>query len=275
MLVFLNLLLLGVGSQAAPQPQLGSNSSRGIQSLCILPDQNMSLASLGENDYYTAENRDDKTVIYLSLCHPLRNLPPTVRGLCDENAFSCITKLNVTTEKETEHQRNAGRATEPPSLSTDGGHIQLVFKDGGKCVDPITNSTGYSTFIDFFCDTDVAPDNAIRYEGKFGDCASQVFWHTSFACPPPSQDKSSHLDEAQDDCVYVDEEVCHTMQQEVCEDVWSGEWECRNATRFITTPQDIVKPETFEVCDAVTKEDCRFKPMKICKTIQVQICGGH
>ena len=32
----------------------------------------MSLASLGENDYYTAENRDDKTVIYLSLCHPLR-----------------------------------------------------------------------------------------------------------------------------------------------------------------------------------------------------------
>jgi len=273
MLVFLNLLLLGVGSQAAPQPQLGSNSSRGIQSLCILPDQNMSLASLGENDYYRAENRDDETVIYLSLCHPLRNLPPTVRGLCDENAFSCITKLNVTTEKETEHQRNAGRATEPPSLSTDGGHIQLVFKDGGMCVDPITNSTGYSTFIDFFCDTDVAPDNAIRYEGKFGDCASQVFWHTSFACLPPSQDKSSHLDEAQDDCVYVDEEVCHTMQQEVCED--EVEWECRNATRFITTPQDITKPETFEVCDPVTKEDCSFKPMKMCKTIQVQVCDGH
>ena len=52
----------------------GSNQcfKLGIKSLCILPDQNMSLASLGENDYYTAENRDDKTVIYLSLCHPLR-----------------------------------------------------------------------------------------------------------------------------------------------------------------------------------------------------------
>ena len=51
---------------------VAQKKSRGIKSLCILPDQNMSLASLGENDYYTAENRDDKTVIYLSLCHPLR-----------------------------------------------------------------------------------------------------------------------------------------------------------------------------------------------------------
>ena len=46
--------------------------SRGTKSLCTIPEKNMSLASLGENDYYTAENRDDKTVIYLSLCHPLR-----------------------------------------------------------------------------------------------------------------------------------------------------------------------------------------------------------
>ena len=181
--------------------------SRGTKSLCVLPDENMSLASLGENDYFTAENRDEKTVIYLSLCHPLRyfvsslttlsdsiaepdcsrKLPPTVKDLCDENAFSCITKLNLTTQKETEHQRNAGRGTGPPVLSKDGAHVQLKFGDGGKCVDPINNSTGYSTFIDFFCSTDFAVDNAIRYEGKFGNCASQVFWHTSLACLPGSK----------------------------------------------------------------------------------------
>ena len=117
-----------------------------------------------------------------------RNLPPTVKDLCDENAFSCITKLNLTTQKETEQQRNAGRGTGPPFLSKDGAHVQLIFGDGGKCVDPINNSTGYSTFIDFFCSTDFAADNAIRYEGKFGNCASQVFWHTSLACLPGSQE---------------------------------------------------------------------------------------
>ena len=97
-----------------------------------------------------------------------------MKDFCDENAFSCITKLNLTTQKETEHQRNAGRGTGPPFLSKDGAHVQLIFGDGGKCVDPINNSTGYSTFIDFFCSTDFAADNAIRYEGKFGNCASQV-----------------------------------------------------------------------------------------------------
>ena len=64
LLALLGHLLAFVGAEP--------KKSRGTKSLCILPDQNMSLASLGENDYYTAENRDDKTVIYLSLCHPLR-----------------------------------------------------------------------------------------------------------------------------------------------------------------------------------------------------------
>ena len=63
LLALLGHLLAFVGAE---------KKSRGQKSLCILSDQNMSLASLGENDYYTAENRDDKTVIYLSLCHPLR-----------------------------------------------------------------------------------------------------------------------------------------------------------------------------------------------------------
>ena len=49
-----------------------SQKSRGTKSLCTLPSQNVSLAALGENDFYSAENRADNTVIYLSLCHPLR-----------------------------------------------------------------------------------------------------------------------------------------------------------------------------------------------------------
>ena len=110
--------------------------------------------------------------------------------MCDPNAFACITKLNVTTQKETEHQRNAGRGTAPPFPSKDGAHVQLIFEKGNNCVDPINNSSGYSTFIDFFCTTDFAADNAIRYEGKFGTCVSQVFWHTSLACLPGSQESA-------------------------------------------------------------------------------------
>ena len=153
----------------------------------------MSLTSLGENDYYTAENRDDQTVIYLSLCHPLRweilsvynpgnianivisrNLPATVKDLCDPRAFACITKLNLTTQKESEHQRNAGLGSGAPFLSKDGAHLQLIFENGDTCVDTTNSANSYSTYIDFFCSTDFAADNAIRYEGKFGNCASQV-----------------------------------------------------------------------------------------------------
>ena len=60
--------------------------SRGTKSLCVLPDENMSLASLGENDYFTAENRDEKTVIYLSLCHPLRYFVSSLTTLSDSIA---------------------------------------------------------------------------------------------------------------------------------------------------------------------------------------------
>lgn len=162
--------------------------SRGVKSLCSLASQNISLGSLGENDYYTAENRDDQTVIYLSLCHPLRNLPASVANLCDPKAFSCITKLNTTTQEQSEQQRNAGWGTSPPQLSSDGGHLQMIFKKGGDCVDNYGKTTGYSTWIDFFCSSDFAADNAIRYEGKFGKCASQVFWHTSLACLADSKE---------------------------------------------------------------------------------------
>lgn len=167
------------------------HKSRGTKSLCVLPSKNMSLAPLGENDFYVAENRDDRTVIYLSLCHPLRlglcicgcklskcdhvrNLPLSVVDLCDPGAFACITKVNETTREETEHQRNAGRGTGAPKLSGDGGHLQLIFEDGGECQDNNYKKTGYATWIAFFCSSDFAADNAIRYEGKFGNCASQV-----------------------------------------------------------------------------------------------------
>lgn len=61
-----------VGTTAQKLVVEKGKKSRGTKSLCTIPSQNMSLTSLGENDYYTAENRDDQTVIYLSLCHPLR-----------------------------------------------------------------------------------------------------------------------------------------------------------------------------------------------------------
>ena len=60
-------------------------------------------------------------------------------------------------------------------ISTDGGHLQLIFENGGDCQENVQKTPGhFKTWIDFFCSTDLKMHNAIRYEGKFGNCASQV-----------------------------------------------------------------------------------------------------
>jgi len=148
---------------------------------CKLPSQNISLTSLDTTDYFLTENRDDKTRIYVALCHPLRNLPSSAAKFCDNSAYSCITKIDEN-GKEIEFIRNAGGKSS--SMSLEGQHVALEFNDGSVCTDRFNKSVGYTTRIDFFCNYDYSEDNSLRYEGVLGKCTSQIFWHSSLTCLP-------------------------------------------------------------------------------------------
>eukprot|EP00090_Calanus_glacialis_P000779 TRINITY_DN10546_c0_g1_i1.p1 TRINITY_DN10546_c0_g1~~TRINITY_DN10546_c0_g1_i1.p1 ORF type:complete len:1331 (-),score=238.63 TRINITY_DN10546_c0_g1_i1:831-4823(-) len=148
---------------------------------CQLAKQNISLSSLDSTDYFLTENRDDKTRIYLGLCHPLKNLPSPAADFCDSSAYSCITKIDASGQ-EIEYIRNAG--SNSSELFLEVQHVALEYKDGSDCINRFNQSVGYTTRIDFFCNYDYSEDNSLRYEGVLGKCTSQIFWHSSLTCLP-------------------------------------------------------------------------------------------
>merc|ERR1712110_454641 len=78
--------------------------------------------------------------------------------------------------------------------------------------------------------------------------------------------------QGQSDCVYVDEDVCSTVEQEVCED--GLEWECEIKTRIEHEGKDV------EVCDPTSKTVCvpktRYEPEEYfddeCTTTTEEVC---
>lgn len=78
--------------------------------------------------------------------------------------------------------------------------------------------------------------------------------------------------QAQADCRYVDEEVCHTGSQEVCED--GVEWDCHNVTDFIPYGADVTicNPTMRNVCTQKTRyepeeyeeEECTYTTEEVC-----------
>jgi hypothetical protein len=89
---------------------------------------------------------------------------------------------------------------------------------------------------------------------------------------------------AEDDCVYVDEEVCHTERQEVCED--GVEWECHNeygadvevcnpTTRNVCTPKTRYEDEEYEEeeCTTTTGLVCIWKYDTVVKKHNVTECS--
>jgi len=165
----------------APSVVISQSPPAEVAAKCLLAEQNISLSSLDSTDYFLTENRDDKTRIYLGLCHPLRNLPSPAAQFCDSSAYSCITKIDAN-GSEVEFIRNAGGISS--GLSLDHQHVKLVYSNGSDCKDRFDQSVGYTTRIDFFCNYDYSEDNSLRYEGVLGKCTSQIFWHSSLTCLP-------------------------------------------------------------------------------------------
>jgi len=78
--------------------------------------------------------------------------------------------------------------------------------------------------------------------------------------------------QAQADCRYVDEEVCHTGSQEVCED--GVEWDCHNVTDFIPYGADVTicNPTMRNVCTQKTRYEPEEYEEEECTTTTGEVC---
>jgi hypothetical protein len=94
-----------------------------------------------------------------------------------------------------------------------------------------------------------AAENAVR--AAAGQAPHQAFSHEAAFAAHASAEQ-----QAQSDCVYVDEEVCNTEKTTVCED--QTKWECNTATRIEEVGKDV------EQCNPTTKTVCvpktRYEP---------------
>ena len=61
---------------------------------CKLPAEKISLSILDQTKFYSTENRETSTRIYLGLCHVLDKLDENISKICDKNAFACVTKFD-------------------------------------------------------------------------------------------------------------------------------------------------------------------------------------
>ena len=81
-----------LSSSVISQPQPADPHSDPASS-CQLQSKNISLHSKSGTKYFMAPH-GNTTRLYLALCHTLSGLPAHIKPLCDNNAFSCITKIN-------------------------------------------------------------------------------------------------------------------------------------------------------------------------------------
>ena len=70
-------------------------SCEGRSDPCKLPAEEISLSILDHTKYYSTENKQSNTRIYLGLCHVLDGkLEENISNVCDKNAFACVTKFD-------------------------------------------------------------------------------------------------------------------------------------------------------------------------------------
>lgn len=146
----------------------------------VVGKQEYDLSGLAARDHWLVEETDHVPVdrrIYLSLCHPLRNVPS---GCAGNDTGVCITHvggpsdINVTVP-------NAGRVPrDGPTVPRGFGMLEYVMKSGDPC--PVAPGRTYRTSINFICSPSPEEDTGPVLMSS-ARCELLFAWMTPAACP--------------------------------------------------------------------------------------------
>jgi hypothetical protein len=304
MLVFLNLLLLGVVCHAAPQPQAQADCRYVDEEICHTGRQEVCEDAV-EWDCHNAT----RFIVYgadVEICNPtMRNVCTqktryepeeyeeeectyTTEEVCIWNYDTVVKKYNAT-ECSTVYEQECTKVPGPPTVIT---------KEELRCTCNIC-TTVY--------EEECVPRNCNNYNQcekcPTEECHKGPTQHTRSGCDDPEcETVEIHMKKMSppgEHCVQRPVEYCQVVEREKSEVVKSEDCnhittpKCGTVTK--TRQKAIVyneclvrtesgcetkhiylqKPEVFMPCDPVTREICSEKPKKICETQHVQVCGDH
>nr|XP_045597766.1 LOW QUALITY PROTEIN: cation-independent mannose-6-phosphate receptor-like [Procambarus clarkii] len=148
--------------------------------------QEYDLSELAGRDHWLYTEKlhtgdDHRRTFYLSLCHPLRNVPKD----CTGNATGvCVIETSI--EGNVTHSEvigNAGQVTNVVDIKVhEEGWINYVFENGENCSYRGT-SRPYKTTMNFICDPDGTHDMSGPVLMSAPHCQFLFAWMTSAACP--------------------------------------------------------------------------------------------
>ncbi|XP_063843942.1 cation-independent mannose-6-phosphate receptor-like isoform X1 [Scylla paramamosain] len=151
--------------------------SHGLPCTLVYEQQEYDLSSLSAVDHWQVKMTNatgNDTVIYLSVCHPLRNVP---RGCSGNDTGACIAKVSSENNVEVTVP-NAGRVTSD-GLSLHGQLVEYVMGGGDSCPE---GGNIYRTFINFIC-TQTPEEETGPVLMSLTRCQILIAWMTRSACP--------------------------------------------------------------------------------------------
>lgn len=160
-------------------------SVRGTDFPCTVIDDDKSydLSELGTKDYWEVTELlhtglDHKKLLYISMCHPLRNAPEHCEG---NKTGVCVKKVLGEGEGEVTIG-NAGQVSTTGPRVAQSGWIEYVFDNGEVCSYRGSNET-YKTFINIRCarkESDETPGPILITDAG---CHIVLAWMTKAGCP--------------------------------------------------------------------------------------------
>jgi len=307
MLVFLNLLLLAVGSQAAPKLKVQDDCRYVDEEHCHTGKEEICEDAVEWNCHNltklvpvgadvevcnpTAKNVCTQKIRYEPEEYVYNECTTTTDERCVWNYDTVVKKYNVT-ECSTTYQKECTKVPGPPTVIT----REEMRCTCNICTTPLEDWEECTPRnCDAYGDCEKCPPTEKCYEGptthtKSGcdnEMCHTVEIHTKKMSPPGER------------CVETPTEYCSMVEREKTEIVKHHDCNHYPKTKCVpmtgTRQKEIMyleclvhtekgckiehkyieKPNTKEVCDPVTKEVCGWKPKRICKTRQTQVCGDH
>lgn len=305
MLVFLNLLLLAVGSQAAPQLKVQDDCRYVDEEHCHTGRQEVcedkiewdcrnvtKFGSVGTDVEVcnpTAKNVCTQKTRYEPEEYVYNECTTTTDLRCKWNYDTVVKKYNAT-ECSTTYQKECTKVPGPPTVITREelrctcNICTTVYEK--ECTPSNCNAYGDCER----CPTEKCHEGPTTHtkSGCDNEVCNKVEIHTKKMSPPgercveiPTEycsmvEREEAVIVKSEDCNHIPKTKCvpvtGTRQKEIMyqECLVHTEKGCETKHLYIQKPIGDV-----EMCDPVTKEICSWKPKRICKTMHTQVCGDH
>ncbi|KAF2365181.1 Cation-independent mannose-6-phosphate receptor [Trinorchestia longiramus] len=153
-------------------------------------DHYYDLRSLSEKDYWSYEEKSKypnfNLNFYLSVCHPLRNLPSGSHCF-DREAGVCVEQINKNSSQPLSERfmkvvtSNGGLVQSNSMKATSDGWLEYHYTDGTPC-EFHGVKTNYTTYLNLLCPTHGAEESSGPVMMSNAGCVLTFAWLTEAAC---------------------------------------------------------------------------------------------